>query len=208
MELAQGVAQALFETMAILDDTNLAHRGGLAGQQWVSNAYLLALGSLILVGGSLGDLFGERRVSMRINIDRSRLAGYKLTVQDVEDAIRRQNAEIPAGRIESNARDFTLRVARSYQKPEDFAQIPLGVVQVRLNDDAGMRPIAKLRLGEKRFEKLERRVFVRVAFHVEINESADLSRAAQKWSQLGREMGNSILWIRRVYLRIERRNFD
>jgi EmrB/QacA subfamily drug resistance transporter len=36
--------------------------GGLAGQQWISNAYLLTLGSLILVGGSLGDLFGERRV--------------------------------------------------------------------------------------------------------------------------------------------------
>jgi EmrB/QacA subfamily drug resistance transporter len=36
--------------------------GGLAGQQWVSNAYLLALGSLILIGGSLGDLLGERRV--------------------------------------------------------------------------------------------------------------------------------------------------
>jgi EmrB/QacA subfamily drug resistance transporter len=36
--------------------------GGLAGQQWVSNAYLLALGSLILVGGSLGDVFGERRI--------------------------------------------------------------------------------------------------------------------------------------------------
>ncbi|MEJ7893428.1 MAG: DHA2 family efflux MFS transporter permease subunit [Solirubrobacteraceae bacterium] len=36
--------------------------GGLAGQQWISNAYLLTLGSLILVGGSLGDLFGERRI--------------------------------------------------------------------------------------------------------------------------------------------------
>jgi EmrB/QacA subfamily drug resistance transporter len=36
--------------------------GGLAGQQWVSNAYLLTLGSLILIGGSLGDIFGERRV--------------------------------------------------------------------------------------------------------------------------------------------------
>jgi EmrB/QacA subfamily drug resistance transporter len=36
--------------------------GGLAGQQWISNAYLLTLGSLILVGGSLGDIFGERRV--------------------------------------------------------------------------------------------------------------------------------------------------
>jgi EmrB/QacA subfamily drug resistance transporter len=43
---------------AIRDDLG----GGLAGQQWVSNAYLLALGSLILVGGSLGDVYGERRV--------------------------------------------------------------------------------------------------------------------------------------------------
>ena len=36
--------------------------GGLAAEQWVANVYLLTLGSLILVGGSLGDLFGERRV--------------------------------------------------------------------------------------------------------------------------------------------------
>src|SRR4051812_37627547 len=36
--------------------------GGLAGQQWVANAYLLSLGSLILFGGSLGDVWGERRV--------------------------------------------------------------------------------------------------------------------------------------------------
>ncbi len=36
--------------------------GGLSGQQWVSNAYLLALASLILVGGSLGDIYGERRI--------------------------------------------------------------------------------------------------------------------------------------------------
>jgi EmrB/QacA subfamily drug resistance transporter len=36
--------------------------GGLTGQQWVANAYLLALGSLILIGGSLGDIYGERRV--------------------------------------------------------------------------------------------------------------------------------------------------
>ena len=36
--------------------------GGLAGQQWITNAYLLTLGSLILIGGSLGDIFGERRI--------------------------------------------------------------------------------------------------------------------------------------------------
>ncbi len=43
---------------AIQDDLG----GGLAGQQWVVNAYLLTLGSLILIGGSLGDLYGERRI--------------------------------------------------------------------------------------------------------------------------------------------------
>src|ERR671938_101798 len=36
--------------------------GGLAGQQWTSSAYLVTLGSLLLIGGSLGDIFGERRV--------------------------------------------------------------------------------------------------------------------------------------------------
>jgi EmrB/QacA subfamily drug resistance transporter len=36
--------------------------GGLAGQQWVVNAYLLMLGSLILIGGSLGDVYGEKRI--------------------------------------------------------------------------------------------------------------------------------------------------
>ena len=36
--------------------------GGLAGQQWVVNAYLLTLGSLLLIGGSLGDVYGERRI--------------------------------------------------------------------------------------------------------------------------------------------------
>src|SRR4051795_11959409 len=41
---------------AISDDLG----GGLAGQQWTSNAYLVTLGSLLLIGGSLGDVFGER----------------------------------------------------------------------------------------------------------------------------------------------------
>ena len=36
--------------------------GGLAGQQWIANGYLLALAALILVGGSLGDVYGERRI--------------------------------------------------------------------------------------------------------------------------------------------------
>jgi len=65
------VACILGSSIALLDSTvvNVALPtiqrelgGGLAAQQWVANGYLLTLGSLILVGGSLGDVFGERRV--------------------------------------------------------------------------------------------------------------------------------------------------
>ena len=65
------VATILGSSIALLDSSVVSVAlpsiqrglgGGLAGQQWVSNAYLLTLGSLILLGGSLGDIFGERRV--------------------------------------------------------------------------------------------------------------------------------------------------
>ena len=69
---------------------------------------------------------GQQRYAMRVWLDRDALAARALTVEDVEDALQEENVELPAGRIESAERDFTLRVARDYQKPEDFAQIPLG----------------------------------------------------------------------------------
>src|SRR6476620_2035974 len=82
-------------------------------------------------------IFGERQVSMRINLDRTRLAGYKLTVQDVEEAIRRQNAEIPAGRIESSAREFTVVAETDVRSPEQFNSIivaNVGGYPVRVRD--------------------------------------------------------------------------
>ncbi|MGO4781560.1 efflux RND transporter permease subunit, partial [Lysobacter sp. 2RAB21] len=68
---------------------------------------------------------GQQRYAMRIWLDQDALAARDITVNEVEAALRAENVELPAGRIESQARDFTLRVARSYQKPADFAQIPL-----------------------------------------------------------------------------------
>jgi multidrug efflux pump len=51
---------------------------------------------------------GDRRYAMRLWIDRDRLAAYGLAPQDVENALRRQNVEIPSGRIESAQREFTV----------------------------------------------------------------------------------------------------
>jgi multidrug efflux pump len=53
-------------------------------------------------------IYGERRYAMRVWIDRQRLAALNLTVQEIEDALRAQNVEIPAGRIESSDREFTV----------------------------------------------------------------------------------------------------
>ena len=91
----------------------------------------------VLPGAADVRIFGERQVSMRINLDRTRLAAYKLTVQDVEDAIRRQNAEIPAGRIESSTREFTVVAETDVRLPEQFNNMivaNVGGYPVRIKD--------------------------------------------------------------------------
>jgi multidrug efflux pump len=66
---------------------------------------------------------GERRFSMRVWIDRQALAARNLTVQDIEDAIRRENIELPGGRIESTNRELTVRTDSRMSRPEQFREI-------------------------------------------------------------------------------------
>ena len=68
---------------------------------------------------------GQRRKSMRIWVDPKRLAARGLTVGDIEDALRRENVQIPSGRLESSSREFTLRTDTGLLSPDDFRQIVL-----------------------------------------------------------------------------------
>ncbi|MFP5344199.1 MAG: efflux RND transporter permease subunit [Gammaproteobacteria bacterium] len=80
---------------------------------------------------------GERRYAMRIWLDRERLAAYQLTPQDVEDALRNQNLEIPSGRIESSQREFSVLTETGLRTPEQFNRIiirEVGGYPVRLAD--------------------------------------------------------------------------
>ncbi len=82
-------------------------------------------------------VFGERRFSMRIWLDRNKLAAYRLTPQDVEDALRRQNVEIPAGRIESRAREFSVVAETDLAQPAQFDNVIVRSVNgypVRIRD--------------------------------------------------------------------------
>ncbi|MDH4564147.1 efflux RND transporter permease subunit [Pseudomonas sp. BN411] len=68
---------------------------------------------------------GARRFAMRIWLDPEKLAAHDLTVQDVEDALRRQNVEIPAGRIESVQREFSVLSETDLRTPEEFNDLIL-----------------------------------------------------------------------------------
>ena len=82
-------------------------------------------------------LFGEREYSMRIWLDPERLAAYQLTPQDVEAALRRQNVEVPSGRIESQQREFTVLAETDLQTPAQFNELVIKEANgylVRLSD--------------------------------------------------------------------------
>jgi len=69
---------------------------------------------------------GARRYAMRIWMSREALAARGLTVADVESALRSENVELPAGRLESETREFTLRTATGFTAEEDFRKLVVG----------------------------------------------------------------------------------
>lgn len=66
---------------------------------------------------------GAKDKAMRVWLDRESLAARQITVSDVEEALRRENVELPAGQIQSNMRDFTVRVKRLYSTAEEFGNL-------------------------------------------------------------------------------------
>ncbi|WP_090047229.1 efflux RND transporter permease subunit [Limnohabitans sp. 2KL-27] len=87
-------------------------------------------------------IFGERKYAMLVSLDHARLSSYKLTPQDVEDAIRRNNLELPAGRIESTNREFSVSSQTDLNRPGQFGEIVIRSVNgfpVKLRDVAQIR---------------------------------------------------------------------
>ena len=68
---------------------------------------------------------GERRYAMRLWLDRDRMAAYGLTPQDVENALKAQNIELPSGRIESRQREFTVLTESDLRTPAQFDELIL-----------------------------------------------------------------------------------
>ena len=89
-----------------------------------ANRYLVQRLSTVPGVAQVG-LAGEQLYAMRIWLDPSAMAARGVTVDDVAAALNSQNLELPAGALEAQSKDFTIRVARAYSTPAQFAQMPV-----------------------------------------------------------------------------------
>src|SRR6267378_3321916 len=97
-----------------------------------------------LPGVGSAAIFGERRYSMRVWVDPQALSARGLTVQDIEAAIAARNVEIPAGRIESTRREFSVRSLGELKTPAEFGEMVVasqGTQLIKLKD------VARVELG-------------------------------------------------------------
>jgi multidrug efflux pump len=87
---------------------------------------------------------GERRFAMRIWLDRQAMAARGLTTQDIEDAIRRENVELPGGWLQSTAREFTVRTDTRLSTPDQFRAV---VVSRRDGVQTLLGEVARVEIG-------------------------------------------------------------
>lgn len=88
---------------------------------------------------------GERKYAMKVWLNRQAMAARGITSSDIEQTLRSENVELPAGEIESVDRDFTVRTARSYKNQRDFQNLV-----IKRGEDGYL-----VRLGEVADVKLE-----------------------------------------------------
>jgi multidrug efflux pump len=95
-------------------------------------------------GLARAEIRGERRYAMRVWVSVNALSAHGLTVQDIVEAIRSRNVEIPAGRIESERREFSVRSLGELKTPAEFADM---VVANRGGQLVKLADVARLELG-------------------------------------------------------------
>jgi len=129
------------ETMSTLELTDYANR-------YIVDRFAVVDGvARVRVGGG-------RTYAMKIRLNRIAMAARNITVSDIETTLRSENIELPAGRVESIDRDFSIRVERSYLTEQDFANM----VIARSEDNSLVRmgDVAEVFIGAEDDENMFR----------------------------------------------------
>lgn len=92
-------------------------------------------------------LGGSRDYSMKVWLNKQAMAARNVTVTDIENVLRRENIELPAGEIKSSTRQFDVRIDRAYKTPEQYQKLVIGKGEdgylVRLGDVANVELAAE-----------------------------------------------------------------
>jgi len=122
---------------------------------------------------------GGRRYAMRIWVDRAELAARQLTVADIENSLRRENVQLPAGRLESRTREFSLQTSVGLDNEADFRALVIGRGErnqlVRLGEVAEVRLAAE---DERSSTRANGRAGVGIS--VDAQSQANLLEVAQR----------------------------
>ncbi len=134
---------------------------------------------------------GAQPWAMRVWLDAELLAAHNLTVDDVEQALRQENVELPAGSIESVDRQFTVRVQRAFSTAEDFAQ--LVVARGADNHLVRLRDVALVERGTEEQRSLFRGNGVpMVGIGLERQSTANTLEISRSAAQLAQQLNTTL----------------
>lgn len=134
-------------SMTVQSDT----RNPLQLTEYATNVLVERLQTIQGVSGI--QIWGEKRYAMRIWLDPSRLSAYGLTALDVQQALNRENIELPSGKISGNATELTVRTFGKLYSEEDFNNV---VVRSATTGDIRLRDVGQAILGPENEESILR----------------------------------------------------
>src|SRR6267154_269465 len=102
-------------------------------------------------GVSSVQIWGEKKFAMRIWLDPSKLSAYNLTALDVQNALNRENVELPSGKIAGNATELTVRTFGRLYTEEDFNDV---IVKASAMGDIRLKDIGQAMLGPENEESI------------------------------------------------------
>jgi multidrug efflux pump len=98
-------------------------------------------------------IWGEKRFAMRIWLDPAKLSAYNLTALEVQQALNRENVELPSGKISGNSTELTVRTFGKLYSEEDFSNV---VIRSSPEGDIRLRDIGQAMLGPENEESVLR----------------------------------------------------
>lgn len=124
-------------------------RNQLQVTEYANNVLVERLQTIPGVSGI--QIWGEKRYAMRIWFDPSKLSAYQLTMNDVEDALNRENVELPSGKISGNSTELSVRTFGRLVTEEDFDNVIIKNVN---GSDIRLKQIGQAVLGPENEETI------------------------------------------------------